>query len=196
MKHMNSDYRHPKHDAISRLVREGMTNLAVARELSVDRRSVARVRAMLGVPPKTNGTSTEHKLDRFTTEPDMGGHVLWTGRTGPSGTPVIRHLGKELPAAAVAFERRTGQPPVGTCRSECGVKHCVADAHVQDDIERRRVRMQERALYGLDPQPWDKCPEGHSWDAHGRVEPDLTPYCRQCNTDRAARSRAARSADG
>lgn len=194
MNSTSSDYRHPKHDAMVRLLRDDLTDTAIAKQLRVDRRAVARVRGLLGMKPKTNATTLFHKLDQHTTEADAEGHVRWTGRTTRNGTPETRHLGKSVPAAHVAFERRTGRKPVGTCRADCGVKHCVADTHVQDDLERRTVRMQERALYGLEPKPWDECPEGHGWDAHGRVEPDLTPYCKQCNTERAARSRAARIA--
>jgi hypothetical protein len=103
---------------------------------------------------------------------------------------LIRHLGREIPAAHVAFERRTGRPPVGTCRADCDVQHCLTPGHVMDDLERRTVRLQLRALSGL-TGPWDVCTQGHSWDAHGRVEPDLTLYCRRCNTDRANRVREA-----
>lgn len=193
MSSKRGDYRHPKHDIIVRMVRAGGTNAGIAAEIKVDRRAVARIRELIGMLPCTNTTSPWDKLDRFSSEPDADGHVWWAGRRSRSGTPQIRHLGTEIPAAAVAFERRTLRSAVGTTRAECGVLHCVADAHVQDDLERRHVRMQLRAVYGLEPMPWDECPEGHSWDDHGRIEPDLTPYCRQCNTDRAARSRAARN---
>lgn len=192
----NKDYRHPRHDAIVRLVREGLPDSGVAAELKVDRRAVARIRRMLGMRPVTNSTTTFDKLDRFTTEPDAKGHVAWTGRTSRSGTPIIRHLDTEIPAARVAFERRTGRDAVGMCRSECDdMPYCVADEHVMDDIERRTVRLQLRQLAGLDA-PWDVCAlAGHSWDEHGRVEPDLTLFCKQCNTERAQRSRAARDSE-
>lgn len=189
----HSTYRHPKHDAMVRMIRdEHATDTAVAKTLHVDRRAAARVRSLLGVPVMTNSTSIGSKLDKHSSEPDAEGHVTWSGRRGPAGTPTIRHRDKEVPAAAVAFERRTGRKPVGTCRADCGAYQCVAPAHVMDDLERRTVRGQERALYGLDPQPWTECPEGHGWDEHGRFEPDLTPYCKGCNTARAQRSRAAR----
>lgn len=135
----------------------------------------------------------EARLDRFIGEPDAAGHVEWNGPRN-QGTPVFKLSGREYSAAAVAFERRTGRKPVGTCRADCGVKHCIADSHVQDDLERRSVRLQLRALEGLEA-PWDVCPKGlHSWSEYGRVEPDLTVYCLACNTERARKSRANRKA--
>lgn len=191
---VHGNYRHPKHDAIAAaLGSDGeRTNKDIATELHVDRRAVARVRAILDLPVRTRETPMTAKLDAQSTEPDADGHVFWTGRTTRFGTPQIRHCGSVFPAAAVAFQRRTGRPPVGTCRADCGVQHCIADGHVVDDLERRDLRGQERALWGLDPVPWDECPHGHPWATAGRFEPDLTPYCRDCNTARAKRSREAR----
>lgn len=185
-------YRHPKHDAIVALLRAGCTDLYIAAELHVDRRAAARVRGILGIEPRRNGTTTGDKLDKFSSEPDAEGHVRWSGRTSRSGTPLIRHRGREIPAAAVAFERRTGRAPVGVTRADCDVPHCLAPHHVADDVERRLARMNLRATYGLNPRPWVTCPEGHEWDTAGRIEPDLTPYCQACNTDRVRRTRAAR----
>lgn len=133
----------------------------------------------------------KQKLADASSQPDAAGHVTWTGRRGHHNRPIIKHDGRHIPAAAVAFELRTGRPPVGMCRADCDVRHCMAPDHVLDDIERRAVRLQLRALYGWDA-PWDVCPKaGHPWDEHGRVEPDLALYCRACNTERARSSRAA-----
>lgn len=192
------EYRHPKHDQMVTLLRQDLTDSAVASQLHVDRRAVARVRGLIGLPVKTNATTPGDKLDRYSTEPDADGHQLWTGRRSVSGAPTIRQQGKEFPAAAVAFERRTGRQPVGTCRASCADTdgnplYCVAPAHVQDDLERRRDRMTERAMIGLAPAPWTDCPKcGADWDTHGRVEPDLSAYCKSCVTERARASRAAR----
>jgi hypothetical protein len=136
-----------------------------------------------------NSNDLPAKLAAHSSQPDAAGHVTWDGRRGHHGRPVIKHQGRDVPAAAVAFEQRTGRQPVGICRADCDVRHCVAPDHVLDDIERRTVRLQLRQVYGWD-KPWDVCPSaGHSWDEHGRVEPDLTLYCRACNTERARRTR-------
>lgn len=187
-----SSYRHPKHHQIVILLEAGWTDKAIAAELHVDRRASARVRGMLGIEPHRNGTTAGDKLDRFSML-CHDGHTRWTGRRNNSGgAPVIRQNGREIPAAAVAFERRTGRAPVGFAMAGCGFRHCLTPDHVTDDIERRAHRMWRRASAGLEAQPWTTCPERHSWDEDGRVEPDLTVYCRACATNRA---RAARTTD-
>lgn len=186
MSKQHSEYRHPKHDEMADLIRTGATNVDVARATGANKRAVARVRDIIGVAPWTNATTPQQKLAAYSSEPDADGHQFWTGRTGHSGTPVIRqgHSGYR-PAAAVAFELRTGRAPVGQTFADCGVEHCVAPAHVQDDLERRSARLLERALYGM-PGPWSICQKGlHHWDTDGRVEPDLTIYCKGCNTERS-----------
>lgn len=138
----------------------------------------------------------KQKLAEGSSQPGRAGHVTWDGRRGHQDRPIIKHGGRVIPAAAVAFELRTGRRPVGMCRADCDVRHCVAPDHVLDDIERRQVRLQVRELYGWD-KPWDVCPSaGHSWDEHGRVEPDLTLYCRACNTARVRRSRKPKHTEG
>lgn len=136
------------------------------------------------------------KLAQHSSQPDAAGHVTWSGRRGHQNRPIIKHLGRVIPAAVVAFEQRTGRQPVGITRADCDVRHCVAPDHVLDDLERRQVRLQERQLHGWEA-PWDVCPSaGHPWDEHGRVEPDLSLYCRACNTIRVRRSRKPKNAKG
>lgn len=190
----HGSYRHPKHDAIAELVRAGAKDRTVAAQLGVHNRAVTRVRDIIGVAHHNNSTLKEAKLERFTTPVDSGGHTGWSGRkTVSGGAPVIRHLKVQIPASHVAFELRTGRPPVGIVKSECGRDHCLTPAHVSDEIERRNVRGQERVLYGLDPIPWATCTKGtHEWAEHGRFQPDLTPYCKGCNTERASRIRRAK----
>lgn len=186
-----SSYRHPKHEEIVERLTNGASNKSIAAEMKVDKRAVMRIRDILGMKRHPNhGTSMDEKLAKFGTEPDADGHTGWTGRRATSGAPVVRHRGIELPASHVAFQQRTGRLPVGFVRAECGVHDCLTPSHVGDENERRTVRMQERAMYGLDPKPWDICPKGlHPWDTCGRIEPDLSPYCKECTNDRAARAR-------
>lgn len=190
-----SAYRHPRHDAIVELIELGLRGNAIAAELGVDRRAVTRVRDILGLPTYKTATSMQQKVERFSTPLD-GGHTGWTGRRKTNGLPAIRHRDAEIPASHVAFSGRTGRKPVGIVKAECGMSDCLTPGHLSDETERLTVRMQERALWGLDPVPWDVCPKGlHTWDEAGRLQPDLTPYCRACNSERAARIRAADKAE-
>ncbi len=196
MNQEHGSYRHPKHDEIAALVNAGVNDRAVARQLGVHNRAVTRVRDILGVRHHNNSTTKEAKLARFIAAVDADGHTGWTGRKATSGAPVIRHLKVQIPASHVAFELRTGRPPVGLVKAECGRGYCLTPAHISDEIERRNVRGQERMLYGLDPVPWGLCPkELHTWEDSGRFQPDLTPYCKGCNTERAARVRNAQKAE-
>lgn len=180
-------------ERIPELLREGLDNMAISKLTGADRRVVARVRRDLGMPPVRNRTTVEQKVARASV-PREDGHTGWTGRRATTGAPTVRQDGKDATCSHVVFRARTGRDPVGMVKSECGFEDCLTPEHVSDELERRKVRGQERALYGLDPQPWDVCSKGlHEWEEHGRFEPDLTPYCRGCNTVRVRSGRAARA---
>lgn len=186
-----SDYRHPKHDAMAEMVRGGMSNNAVAKQLHVDHRAVARVRAHILGPlePHRNATSRESKVDACLVAYDNG-HTGWTGRLSVNGIPTIRHLGFEMSASHVVFERWYGRDPVGIVKAACAHLSCLSPQHLGDELTRRIERMLERAVRGLPMKPWDVCPKDlHDWDRSGRLTPDLIGYCKSCNTDRAARRR-------
>jgi hypothetical protein len=182
-------YQHPKHDIIAGLILAGATDTSVAADLKVGRRAVARTRSLIGAPAVAGPSNLMDKiLPRLITLPD--GHTGWKGSGNTEGgAPIIRHRGKQIPVAHAMFELRTGRKPIGFCRADCEVKHCLTKEHVVDDIERRTLRLQMRALLGEAP-PWTECTLGHLWDADGRVEPNLRLYCRACGTGRTNRNRA------
>lgn len=188
---MNGTYSHPhpKRDEIIRMLNDGVSNRRIEAELHVRRQTIRAIRAELGMKPARGGTSKEEKLAKFSLPPDENGHVGWTGRRMSSGTPSIRHLGVETSAANEVFRMYRGRDALGNVLSECGVKHCLEPEHLSDARDRRLVRMQLRALEGMEPQPWDVCPEGHSWDEHGRVGERLDVYCQACCWARVRRSR-------
>jgi hypothetical protein len=183
--------RHPLHDLIVAAIEEGGTNVGIGAALGCNKRTVARVREIIGHPPNSRTTTPAQKMAARAV-PD-GEHVAWTGRRGPTGIPSIRVHNTTMSASHVAFEQRTGRKPVGIVKTECGYTHCLNGAHLSDEIERRAVRLQERALYGMDA-PWSICGAGlHDWDTWGRIEPKtLSLYCAACNTERARRIRQAR----
>ena len=180
--------RHPKHEEIVRLIRTGMTDRDITAQVHCGKGVVGRTRRMLGIPPRPRKTTKADKYRARITEPDSNGHVFWTGRLSTRGAGVFTHRDANYPAARVAFELRAGREPVGMVKAECGEPSCVAGAHLADEIERRTVRGQERALYGLSPQPWTECPQGHPWDTCGRFEPNLSVYCTACTTNRKKRN--------
>lgn len=193
---MTQEQRHPRsiaqadEDAARKLISEGEHDSAVSKALGIDRRTSARIRRDMGMPPKRSAIPLDVKLRRDW-RPREDGHTGWDGRRYSSGGPSVRKHGQDTPATHVAFKLRTGRYPVGIVKTECGERECLTPAHLSDEIERRTVRMQERALLGMVPQPWDVCPAGtHRWDEDGRLEPNLKPYCKSCNTERAAKSRA------
>lgn len=186
--------RHRLHDLIVAAIEAGGTNVGIAADLGCNKRAVARVRTIIGHEPHPRTTTPLQKVAARSVR--EGDHVGWNGRRGASGAPSIRIHDTSMPATHVVFQDRAGREPVGIVQSECGFPHCLNGWHLSDEVERRRVRLQERALYGMD-EPWDICPKGlHDWDTWGRIEPSsLSLYCAKCNTERAARSRAARQAE-
>lgn len=194
-KQSREKYRHPQHDAIVQLVQRGMNDVTVASTLGVGRRAVARVRDILGLDPARDTTTEEEKLSRGLMPVDDQGHTGWSGRYTTSGVPMISHRLAEVSASHIAFRQRTGRDPVGLVKADCGVRDCLSPGHLTDELDRRKLRMFERELLGRAPQPWDTCPRGlHSWDEHGRLQPNLKPYCAPCETERTMRNRAAKKA--
>ena len=194
-KQCREKYRHPQHDAIVQLVQRGMNDVTVASTLGVGRRAVARVRDILGMDPARDTTTPEEKLSRGLLPVDELGHTGWSGRYTTSGVPMISHKLAEVSASHIVFRQRTGREPVGLVKADCGVRDCLSPGHLTDELDRRKLRMFERDLLGMAPQPWEVCPKGlHSWDEHGRLQPSLKPYCGPCGTARTMAARAARKA--
>ncbi|MFD7205908.1 hypothetical protein [Streptomyces sp. NPDC059893] len=120
------------------------------------------------------------------TQPAEDGHLLWTDER-KNGSPVMRY--REVPHSptAVAFRIRTGRDPRGQVFAACGLQHCVAPDHVQDQTERRAARSASR--------PHLPGRYGHDQAEHGRYTPGGSPYCARCSylskhpelDDRAAR---------
>lgn len=181
--------QHPSHNRIVELIRAGKSDRSICERLRVSRKYIRQVRLDSGVEVFSKTRSIEDQLARFCSVEGPDGHVWWTGSVSTSGVPRVRINGKETPASHAIFERRTGRKPQGYVRTDCGLKHCVAPRHLMDDIERRKIRLQTRALLGY-PDHWTVCPAcGSDWETEGRVEDKLTLYCRRCTTQRAQRNR-------
>lgn len=190
---MDKNFRHELHDEAVKLIRAGGSDRGVSEELGMNRRSVARVRRIIGAPVITGVVPVDVKLSKHLTEPDAEGHVYWTGRRSTAGIAFLRHRGVETPVSHVTFYKRTGMQPVGMVRPDCGQSKCVAGAHVMDDVERRNLRLLLRSLQDY-PAPWAECRKcGADWETSGRVEADLQLYCLVCVTARARRNRKAKN---
>lgn len=164
------------------LLRDGHSNSHISRELHVDKHRVRRIRAELGLPtyvPTEQTRTLEQKWALFTRPADSG-HLEWAGeRATAAGTPVMRYKEGYYSPAAVAFRLRTGRDPEGYAIADCGLRHCVAPDHVEDEAGRRRNREQLRYLLGgRERKP--SCAHGHDQAVHGAYEQDGTAYCREC----------------
>jgi hypothetical protein len=173
------------------MLREGHSNSRIARELRCDKARVRRLRAELDLPAyiPTEQTRTIEEKWASCTRPVDGGHLEWTGERGTAaGTPLLSYKDKHHSAAAVAFRVRTGRDPEGYVIADCGMKHCVAPEHVEDEPGRARNREQLRYVLGGRPRK-GHCVHGHDQAEHGAYEADGRAYCRECK--RLAKQSAA-----
>jgi hypothetical protein len=183
---------HPKQAEILELLRQGHSNTEIARRLRCDRHAVGDIRRDAGIPPQPRQT-LEEKWHARVRELD-GGHMEWLGeRQSISGTPVMRYREQAYTAARIAFRIKNGRDPVGYCAAECGVRHCVAPDHVDDEPGRARVREQLRYLSGGGQRP-PACLHGHDQDQWGRYGPDGVAYCHACKLNAKQGAREARAA--
>ncbi|MFD5031670.1 hypothetical protein ACFWM0_14830 [Streptomyces sp. NPDC058405] len=132
---------------IAALLREGLSDRAVARQTRAASTTVARHRAALGIPKTLPGhftDSTPQSLFHARTEPVNGGHMRWTGWTTNHGTPAVQWDGRHLTAYRIAFVIRWGRAPEGPVRPGCDMPGCVAPDHVEDQQQRN----QYTAIFG------------------------------------------------
>ena len=126
------------------LIRDGHSNIRIVRELHTCPHWVAQVRADLGLPPTSKSLLTLEEKWATYTRPLDGGHLEWTGPRSHYGTPLFRHGGTRHQAAVVAFRQVHSREPVGYVKAGCGSTHCVAPAHVEDQV----IRAQYAAIFG------------------------------------------------
>jgi hypothetical protein len=178
--------------AIIAMLRDGHSNKRIATELRVDKTRVARLRRELGLPTFVRTEETRSIEDKWRLHARMaeGGHVEWTGERSPNGRPLIAYKDRRYSASTVAFRIRTGRDPEGYVKPECGMRHCIAPAHVDDAAGRRRTREQLRYLQGGQALP-ERCKSGHDQSIHGRLNTDGRSYCETCKRTRDQRQEKA-----
>jgi hypothetical protein len=121
---------------IAELLRAGVPQIQIARQLHVAPLTVQKTRDALGLPAPRRGrrntyVSLEDAFRQFA-EPIDGGHVRWIGYRDKDGTPRVCY--RQVPQAAprVAFVLHNGREPVGKALPTCGMKGCIAGEHLAD----------------------------------------------------------------
>lgn len=135
---------------IAEALHAGLRDNAIAKQLGVCPKTIARARAALGLPQHPPGRPVYDTLEaawRAHTEPADGGHLLWTG-TVNTGLPVIRYKGRRYSAYLIAYRIVRGRDPKGRCQPDCGRPGCVAPEHVDDGPGRARTRDTYAAIFG------------------------------------------------
>ncbi|MEU5595705.1 hypothetical protein [Streptomyces sp. NPDC020298] len=173
-----------REDIITAL-RQGHSNSKIMRDLRCDKTRVARLRHELGLPQFVKAEQTRTVEDKWAlfARPVDGGHMEWTGeRAKGSGTPLLTYKERHLSAAGVAFRIRTGRAPEGYAIADCGVQHCIAPEHVNDEAGRQQARRALRTSQGLGDVS-TLCVHGHNQQEHGRLDPTGTAYCEACKRE-------------
>lgn len=173
----------PRADIVA-LLGEGLSNTAISRRLGCDRHRVGDIRRELDLPNVIAQPLTLEQKWRSLTRPLDGGHLEWCGeRVGAAGTPVMHYKERSFSPAGIAFTLQHGRQPEGQVKAECGVRQCVAPAHVEDGPGRRRLREQLRRILG-GPEIKTHCVHGHDLSVHGRFSPNgRTAYCEACKAE-------------
>lgn len=187
-------YMNATREQIIELLQENLSNAEIARRLRCDKHRVGDIRRELRIPNRPMQPLSLEKKWATKTRPVGDGHLEWTGsRQKPSGTPTLVYKGKTYTAAAIAFRIKTGREPQGYAYAECGLQHCIAPDHVDDEAGRAQVREQLRYLTGGQERS-PACKAGHDQAAHGRYSPAGVAYCHACHLASKRRRAAAGSA--
>lgn len=180
-------------EQITAALKAGHSVNRIRRELRVDRGRIVAIRDALGMPLYVRPEETRTIDDKWRqyAKPLDDGHMEWTGeRRSSTNAPLLSYKERHHSATGIAFRIRTGRDPEGYALADCGMKHCVAPEHVEDEPGRRRNREQLRYLTGRRQLP-ARCRAGHDQREHGRVAADGRAYCNTCKRDRTSESRQA-----
>ncbi|MEV6833551.1 helix-turn-helix domain-containing protein [Streptomyces sp. NPDC051133] len=141
---------------IAELLREGVPEIRIARQLGVAPATVRRAREALGLPRPRRGRrdsySSLEEAFRAHVERMGEGHLRWTGYVDARrNVPYVCHRQQRVTAARVAFRLHHGRTPEGPVWPSCDMEHCVAGAHLEDRRIReanRRADAADEALFG------------------------------------------------
>lgn len=139
-------------DDIAELLRAGVPQIHICRQLHVAPITVQRTREALGLPaPRCGPPDTYASVEdayRSNSEAIDGGHKRWAGHTDTNGHPRLNFRQQRISVRQVAFRMHHGRDPQGRVSVACDMAHCVAGAHLEDqqirDAKRRRIRASNR----------------------------------------------------
>jgi len=126
---------------IAQLLKQGLSDRAVMRQLRCGRAAVIETRNALGIIRKPREGSG-HKMaasaeDAFWANIQAvgDGHFVWAGYV-ENGTPRLQYGGREgrrrCSPSRVAFRIRAGRNPEGPVAPTCGRGDCVAPDHLDE----------------------------------------------------------------
>ncbi|MFJ3021439.1 hypothetical protein ACIPH4_10870 [Streptomyces tendae] len=139
---------------IAELLRAGVPQIHIARQLGVAPVTVQRTREALGLPAPRSGrpdayASFEDAFRRNIEQHDDG-HVRWTGYRDKDGTPRVCYRNEQTVAAPrAAFRLHHGREPVGKALPTCGLKGCIAGEHLADRPMREANQRADRAFAAI-----------------------------------------------
>lgn len=136
---------------IAELLRAGLSDRTIARQLHTDAKKVAATRTALGLPKAKSGirpADTPTDLYYRHTKALDNGHTEWTGSVSNEGVPALRHGGRQLSVYRIAYRLRTGREPIGHVRPACGMPQCVTPDHLDDRDDRERAIATYNSVFG------------------------------------------------
>ncbi|MCB5168043.1 hypothetical protein LG634_24850 [Streptomyces bambusae] len=136
---------------IAELLRAGLSDRAIAKQLHTDSKGVAVARRTLGIPRVRSGirpSDSPEELFLSRTRRVKGGHMKWLGGLNGCGLPAFRHGGRLFTAYRVAFRIHNGREPIGRTGPGCGRPLCVAPAHIDDQPARTAAKALYAQIFG------------------------------------------------
>jgi hypothetical protein len=135
---------------VADMLRAGVPQIRIARQLHIDRKTVIRTRIALGLPAPKAGRPPEgaslEELYRRRTKPVDGGHLEWTGYRNSEGVPIVRYGKRSHSGYRIAFRIQAGREPVGHVTVGCDYEGCVEPGHVEDRVTRANRRAVQQLL--------------------------------------------------
>lgn len=142
---------------IAELLRAGVPQSHICRQLHVAPATVQRTREALGLPaPRSGPPETYASLEdayRSNSVVVEGGHKRWTGPRNTKGHPLLNFRQRRSSVGRVAFLLHFGRVPEGRLTTGCDMAHCVEGAHLEDQRIRAANRRADDAFTSIFGEP-------------------------------------------